>query len=153
MFVGIDSETVPTLKGGKKNPMKGRVTKQVIGSLVQVFGNVKTNGYGNMVARRLVAEGKDPEEFELGALAWGERIPGTCFIQHKGEFYVQVIFQKAGVVSYFLDGQPINKDKIEGLDEREPSEDSQGGLENKVIVRTFKLSSLLAVRAGGVEWR
>lgn len=153
MFVGMDTLTVVPLKGGKKNPMQGRVTKQVTGSHVQVFGNVKSNGYGNMVARRLVAEGKDPEEFVLSPLSWGERVPETCFIEHKGAFYVQVIFKKAGEVEYFLDNVHIDKVDIVGLNEVEPSEDSQGGLEDKVIVRSYKLESLVAVRANGMEWR
>jgi len=152
-FVGLDTETVVPLLGGRDNPMKGKVTKRVIGSKVQIFGNVHQNGYGNMVARRLVAEGKDPEEFELGSLKWGQRVPGSAFIEHKGAYYVQVIFQEAGEVSYFLNGQPIAKGDIIGLNEREPKEDSQGGLENKVVVRTYKLDSIIEARAHGASWR
>lgn len=152
-FVGLDTETVVPLKGGKSNPMQGKVTKRVIGSKVQIFGNVHQNGYGNMVARRLVAEGKDPEEFELGQLKWGQRVPGSAFIEHKGAYYVQVIFQEAGNVEYFLDGQMIAKSDIVGLDEKEPNPNSQGGLDNKVIVRTYKLDSIVEARAHGTVWR
>jgi len=152
-FIGLDTETVVPLKGGKSNPMKDKVTKRVTRSKVQIFGNVHQNGYGNMVARRLVAEGKDPEEFELGQLKWGTRVPGSAFIEHKGSYYVQVIFQESGSVEYFYNGQMIEKDKIIGLDEKEPRDDSQGGLEKKVIVRSYKLDSIKEARAHGTVWR
>jgi hypothetical protein len=43
--------------------MQGRVTKQTTGASVMVFTNQASNGYENMVQRRLVAEGKDPASF------------------------------------------------------------------------------------------
>jgi len=52
-FIGLDIETIVPLKGGKKNPMKGRVTKRVTGSTVLVAQNKTTNTYQNMVRNRL----------------------------------------------------------------------------------------------------
>ena len=65
-FVGIDTVTVPVLTGGKKNPHAGRVTKVMVGASVMVFQNKNSNGYENMVQRRLAKEGKNPESFVLG---------------------------------------------------------------------------------------
>lgn len=150
-FVGIDTLTVETLKGGKGNPMQKRVTKACVGSQVQVFQNKNSNGYANMVQRRLNKEGKEVE-FTLQPRTWGKRIDGTPLLVHtpKGEttekYYLEVIFVKGGEVSYLLDSRPIKKELIEGL-ETERIEGSQGGLsdENKVIIRTYSIASLTRV--------
>lgn len=139
-FIGIDTLTVPKLAGGKKNDQQGRVQKAVVGSSVMVFQNKNSNGYENMVRRRLEAEGKSADDFQLGERAWGKRIDGTPLVTHNGEFYLEVIFLKAGDVSFLLDGKPIRKDLIEGLDKKEEGE--QGGLANKVVIRTFKAKSI-----------
>lgn len=148
-FIGIDTETLVTLKGGKKNPYQGRVTKKVTGSNVMVFQNKTTNGYENMVKRRLEVEGKKPDSFDLSPRAWGTRRNGEPFVDHKGETYLEVIFLKAGEVQYNLDGKPCTQQDMirlmkNGLETDKP-EGKQGGLEDKVIIRTFKLESVKAV--------
>lgn len=148
-FVGLDTMTVVPLKGGKKNPMQGRVTKVTRGSSVMVFTNKAKNGYQEMVKRRLAEEGKDPESFVLGQRVWGERIDGTPFVAHKDKKYLEAIFLRAGKSQYLLDGQPIAKEAIVGLEEK--SEGAQGGLENKVAIRTYDLESIIGIRADGVE--
>lgn len=55
-FIGLDIETLVKLKGGKKNPMQGRVTKRVSGSTVLVAQNKNTNTYQNMVRNRLTTQ-------------------------------------------------------------------------------------------------
>lgn len=140
-FISIDTKTDVTLLGGKKNPMQGRVQKSTTGSNVMVFQNKTTNAYENMVNRRLEKEGK-PVVFEVGPRKWGTRIPNTPFVEHNGELYLEVIFLRAGEVQYLLDGQPVDKADIEGLAEK-PDYEGQGGLDNKVIIRTFKVSSIV----------
>jgi hypothetical protein len=204
-FVGLDTEVVPTLKGGKSNPMKGRVTKRTKGSRVQVFQNKNGSAYGAMVHRRLAQQlqrqaaeraaeakeilakdlteeqveqlagsidafleqadniGKAKGLFTLSPRKWGERIEGTPFIQHTKagdidpKFYLEVIFINGGESEYFLDGNPIAKDQIIGLQETETKEGAnvQGGLEaaSQVIVRTYEVSSLTAIRAGGKDYQ
>lgn len=139
-FIGLDTITIPTLKGGRKNPQQGRVTKVVEGSNVMVFTNSNMNGYNNMVKRRLQQEGKDPETFELQSRKWGTRLPKLPIVEHKGEYYLEVIFLNAGKSLYFLDGQPIKKDEVDGLQESQAPE--QGGLDNKVMIRTYKVASI-----------
>jgi hypothetical protein len=150
-FVGLDTVTVPVLKGGKKNPMQGRVTKVMRGATVMCFSNQNGSAYNAMVQRRLAAEGKDPESFELSPRAWGERVPGTSFVEHKGQHYLEAIFLRAGQVEYLLDGAPIARAAIEGLGEGTAGK--QGGLENKVVIRTFALENITALRANGQEWQ
>lgn len=156
-FVGIDTVTNVGLKGGKKNPMQGRVTKVTLGSQCMFFTNSKVNGYEAMVKRRLAQEGKDPESFELKPRKWGNRIPDSPFVQHtkdgEQKFYLEVIFMKPGESYYMLDGQQIEKSKIEGLDTAEDKEPTgQAGLENQVIIRTYSVDSIAAMRAEGYEF-
>ena len=150
-FVSIDTETKVALKGGKSNPMKDRVTKRVTGSRVMVFQNKKVHGYESMVKRRLAEEGKDPNSFALGERKWGERIPNLPVVQHinkenERKFYLEVIFLEAGKVEYFLDGRAIDKEKIVGLEPAKVDEESQAGLENKVVVRTYSVDSIIGMR-------
>lgn len=157
-FIGFDSEVVVTLTGGKSNPMQGRVTKRSLGNSVMVFQNKRANGYKEMVQRRLAAEGKNPEDFQLSPRKWGERLPNTPVVRHtdkktgQRKYYLEVIFLKPGVSEYFLDGQPIAKEDIEGLPEK-PAASGQGGLEDQVQIRTFATDSLLAIRCDKQEFK
>lgn len=150
-FVGLDSLTQVKLKGGKKNTMQGRVTKRMTGATVMCFSNTNSNAYENMVKRRLLAEGKNADDFTLSDRTWGQRISNTAFVEHNDKFYLEVIFMNAGKTEYLLDNQPIEKSQIEGLDD--PAEGSQGGLENKVVLRTFAVDSITALRINGQEYR
>ena len=153
-FVGLDTVTEVKLTGGKKNAMQGKVTKKMTGANVQVFNNASGNGYEAAIKRRLVAEGKDPESFKLGERAWGTRVPNMPVIEHfkdgETKYYLECQFLKAGTSEYFLDGLPIAKEDIEGLPAEKPaSEESQGGVENKVILRTFAADSISEIRVDG----
>ncbi len=152
-FVGMDTLTKVALPGGKKNPFQGRVMKRMSGAQVMCFTNQNGSAYEAMVKRRLVQEGKDADDFQLSPRAWGHRIDGTPFVEHKGNFYLEVIFLKAGEVEYLVDGQPVDKSEIEGLDDTKSDNEGQGGLANKVIIRSFSLDSITALRANGQEWR
>lgn len=151
-FVGIDTLTDVKLRGGKKNPQQGRIQKLHTGARVMCFSNSNSNAYENMVQRRLEQEGKDPADFKLSPRAWGTRIPNTCFVEHNGEHYLEVIYLKAGNSKYLQDGVEIAEADIEGL-ESSSNGGEQGGLDNKVIIRTYKISSIVALRANGVEYK
>lgn len=143
------------LAGVKENPFHGIVFKKTIGSKVQLFQNKNSNGYENMVKRRLEKEGKNPEDFVLSPAKWGERIKDTPIISHNGEFYLEVIFQYPGTSSYITikNGvvEDVEKSDILGLPE--PREfNGQGGLEDQVCIRRFKLSSLQAIRMNHKEY-
>lgn len=144
-FVGLDTETPVKLAGGKKNPLQGRVTKRVTGSNVMVFQNNSNSGYGQMVERRLEREGKDPSSFSLQPRKWGERRVGSPFVDHKGKLYLEVIFLSAGEAEYLVDGEVADPATIEGLPPRK-EEAEQGGLNNKVIIRTYNVENIRRVR-------
>lgn len=148
-FIGLDTCTVPVLKGGKKNRFQDKIKKVMTGASVMVFSNSKTNGYERTIQRRLVQEGKDPATFTVGPRVWGQRLPECPIVVHNNKQYLEVIFLKPGKVSYLFEDQSIDKAEIEGLEDKEESE--QGGLENKVIIRTFAAENLTRIAIDGVE--
>jgi hypothetical protein len=153
-FAGITTKTQVKLTGGKKNPMQGRVEKLTEDANIIVYSNSEVSGYGAMVKRRMLKEGKDPAEFVMKPRAWGTRVGKSPFIEHNGKYYLECIFRSPGKTTYFLDGKPINKEDIEGLPEAkekteektEAQEKSQGGIEDKIIIRTFALDSIVSVK-------
>lgn len=146
--IAITTETKPVLKGGaRNNPMFGKVIKRMEGGSVMIFQNKKVNGYEAMVNRRLVAEGKDPSSFQLGPRQWGVRRSGMPFVDHNGNVYLEVIFLRPGKITYYYNGEMIPKSLVQGLDDKEEGE--QGGLENKVIIRTFNINNIKNISIGG----
>lgn len=147
-FITLDSLTyIPvnkTLDGDTRNPHYGMVTKRITGCNVIVFQNKSTNGYASMVKRRLVAEGKDPEEFQLSAPRWGKRLPNLPVVEHCGEYYLEVIVLHPGQIEWLLNRKPVDRSSIMGL--RSTIQPSQGGLSNKVVIRRFAFSSLTSIR-------
>lgn len=148
-IASIDTKTDEVLLGGKKNPMQGRIQKVSTGCRVQFFTNTTLNAYENTVRRRLEAEGKNPDDFQLSGRKWGQRIPNTPFVENGDTIYIEVQFLGHPEVSYLLDGEPIAKEDIQGL-KPSTSEAAQGGLsdENKVILRTYKLKSITKLKMG-----
>ncbi len=158
-IIGLDTVTEVKLKGGQKNPMQGKVTKVTEKAKVMIFTSGK--GFKNMVNRRLKVQNAGElttielfeaianKEFVPGPRQWGKRIDGTPFVEHKDKLYLECIFLKSGKSTYYLDGQQIEKKEIIGLPEKK--EGDQGGLKDKVIIRTFALDSILRVRKSGQE--
>lgn len=150
-FIGIDTHTDVLLTGGKQNPQQGRVTKRMLGATVMAFTHQNVNAYKAMVQRRLGLEGKDPEDFKLSERAWGTRVPNMPIVEHKGSYYLEVIFIKPGNAEYLLDGVVVPESAIIGLKKAAPGK--QGGLEDKVIIRDFKAESITALRIDGKEFQ
>lgn len=143
-FISLTTSTEPKLKGGKSNPFQGRVRKIMTGANVMVFQNKNTNGYEAMVHRRLEKEGKNPESFQLSPRAWGVRRQGAPFVDHNGQVYLEVIFLTSGKVHYEVDGVETDAAQIQGLD-NDHAEGHQGGLSDKVVIRTFKVDSIKSI--------
>ncbi len=99
------------------------------------------------------AENKDPEQFTLSKRTWETRIEHTCFIEHKQQHYVEVIVERSGTVHYELDGEFIEENEIQQLPLRTSNPTSQGGLDNKVIINTIKIESILSINVDGVEYK
>lgn len=148
-FASIDTITDVKLTGGKKNIQQGRVQKQVMGSRVQIFQNKSSSSYGDKVKRDLAKEGKLPSNFELSPRQWGERIKDVPYVENKGNYYLEVIFLKAGEVTYLLDGAPIDKADVIGIPVVKAS--GQGGLEKQVIIRTYACNNITGIRVLGSD--
>jgi hypothetical protein len=157
-FASLDTVTIPALKGGKANPMQGKVSKHCLGHRVLLYTNQNSSGYENKVKRHLEREGKNPDSFIMGKLPWGKRIADSPFIENKGEYYLQCCFMNSGSVEYranqfidcldgtwFREGEVIPATFVRGLNEKSGSEHQN--LSDEVIVRTFKLSSIVSLRA------
>jgi hypothetical protein len=140
-FAGLTTLTHVKLLGGKKNPHLGRVTKRTVAN-VMLFAD-----YERAVQRKLYKEGKEGLEFEVSERAWGTRIGKSCFIEHNDHLYLEVIFKSVTSTEYFLDGQAIDKNEIQGMPVRREAE--QGGLEDKVIIRTYAVESIERITIGG----
>lgn len=154
-FVGLDTRTEVKLTGGKSNPQQGRVTKRMIGATVMAFTNQNINAYKAMIERRLAAEGKSPTDFQLHERKWGTRLPNMPIVVHNKDgadtYYLEVIFLKPGPSYYELDGVQVPTSSIIGLPAVKVDAQSQGGLDDKVIIRDFKAESITALRIDGKE--
>ena len=154
-FVSLDTLTDVTLPGGKKNELNGRVQKLTEGSSVMVFQNKNINGYEAMVNRRLEKEELSAASFTVGPRAWGTRIQHTPFVEHKGAMYLEVIFLRPGKTTYLLDGKVttdpacIPPSKEDGVGNGW----EQGGLINKVIIRTYKVDSIVGITINGQTFK
>ena len=94
--------------------------------------------------------------FTVSERKWGTRIPNTPIIEHTGKdgktkHYLEVIFLSAGESRYYVDGEEVNINEIPGFEKSSVDPDSQGGLEDKVIIRTYSLENVKEIRCGGVH--
>lgn len=114
--------------------------------------------YETAVNRRLIKEGKDPE-FEVSARKWGENIGKSPIISNEKNgvvtHYMQCYFvtNNKPKVSYEILNDdntfsPIDKATFEDYLKPVSSSNSQG-LDNEIMVRTFKLENILEVHANG----
>lgn len=139
-FASIDAETSPS-------PGLRRVVRREV---VILFTNQNSSGYENMVRRRLEEEGKDAAAFLAGDLPWGERVPGTPLIVHNGKYYLQTVLLKPGDNEYYIGQSRLSPEEAQGLFKSADISSvayGQGlGPAKAVVVRTYKLESLKAIR-------
>lgn len=145
--------------GIKKNPYVGKIFRRVDSTSVQLFTNSKTNGYENMVKRRLEKEGKSADDFSVGKPVWGSRIADLPIVEHNGEYYLECIVQGPGTATYYFDTEnkknryvEIPYSEIIGTSPVTESTKGQGGLEGRVNIVRYRLSSLRGIRVGGAEF-
>lgn len=131
------------------NPYYGRVTKRQVSNIFINFD------YAKAVNKRLVKEGKEAD-FVPSARKWGEKLPGTCLVFHKGEYYLEVgyLTNNAPKVEYLLDGVVSDKSVFETYLKSSNSSSAHQGVsdENEVIIRSFKASSILELSVNGKKY-
>ncbi len=126
------------------NPFFERVTKQQDSN---VFINFD---YSKAVNKRLEKEAtENGTEFVphvSKGRVWGEHLPGTCIVFHKGEYYLETGFltNNKPKVNWFLDGEPTDKAVFETFIKPKPEMSK-----TDVILRDFKMSSIRSVKMNG----
>lgn len=135
-FASLDCET---------KPMAG-VRKVTKGESVILFTNKTGSGYEKMVKRRLKEVGKNPDDFVLGDLAWGERLPDTPVIIHKGKYYLQTVTLRPGVSDYYIGETKVDPVYL-GIKDRGTNQGLPRGKE--VLVRTYSLDSIKQIKLLG----
>ena len=119
-IIGIDTLTEVKLTGGKSNPLQGKVTKLSEGNRVMLFKS--GIGFKNMVNKKLEKQNQETlttldlfelitggSTYEPGPRPWGQRIPNSPFVEHKGKQYLEVVFVEAGTSRYFIGDREIDK--------------------------------------------
>lgn len=146
LIIGFDTKTVPVLKGGKANPMQGRVEKVMTGAVAMVNRN-----YENARNKQLQVAGFKPT-FKVQPRRWGKyAIKGLPVLEHKGAVYLNTSILKAGKVHYLLDGQPIAKEAIEGLNESKGTGIDKASVAKQLNELTDEQRATIAVFKGLLE--
>jgi hypothetical protein len=91
-YATVDAETRPA----------DGIVKVTTGKRVLLFANRDCSGYQELVHRRLLAAGKNPQDFVLQDLPWGERIGNSPLIGHKGKIYLQCVELTPGDSKFYI---------------------------------------------------
>jgi len=104
--------------------------------------------YENAIARQAEKDGVAPHESK--PLPWGTMSADRFFIHHKGEDYLRLIVTRSleSPVYFLADGTIINKEDIAPFLPAPSESSTQENLTKKIVVRTYKMSSLRQVRLG-----
>ena len=122
--------TEPDWRFVKDNLYRGKVTKRSL-----VYGTVNRDYAATMNEAR-VAKGF-PADFVAKPRPWGERLEGTCVIEHKGESYLEVFVDNALTVYLDQAGLVVSHELLEPW--LRPRAASDG-----VVVRCYKLANVSA---------
>ncbi len=158
-FIGLVAATEPPIKSPKTSGMGGRI-KKLTHLTVYMGGAVN---YGNIVKNRQEKLAKElnvdrPEGWEPAPRQWGERIPQTPFVQHKGKLYLECMVTDCHRVEYRLDNKPVDFAEVEPfLREKSTSSrqmltvESPEGTDSsrEVVWRTFALENIVQVSMNG----
>lgn len=109
------------------------------------------SGYENKVRRHLEEVGKDPSDFKVGPLPWGERVEDLPLIHHNGRYYLQCLFLAPGLTRYYLavSGREVNPLSF-GIKPSRPF--NQGLPEDKqVFIFTYNIKNITRLALMGKE--
>jgi len=138
----IKTLTDPKLKK-TNNPYEG-VLKE---SVSQVTLNYR---YSDEVNRQRAREGAE-FDFTPKPRKWGTRLGETALITHNSQIYVSACFRSVDSTKYLHEGNEIDKTLLEQWIPVRKSQADKQGLATEVIVRDFKLNSLVSIQIEGEE--
>jgi len=151
-FASMTTETVPPLKSPKTNGLvnpdgSSRIVKR--SKVTLATGN--NLNYKSVINRRLDKEGKEQIE-EVKPRQWGERIPNTPFVLHKGQLYLETLILGVSDTRYFFDGKEVQKSDIKDYLNEKPNSDTYNLDSFAPIWRDYKLSNIRQVTTDGQTW-
>lgn len=123
------------------------IRKETTGKRVILFTNKNTNGYQNMVRRRLLEAGKDPDSFALGDRRWGERLPNSPLVEHKGVLHLEVIELTPGATRCFIGTREVDCANLGLRKGRAPNQGLPS--DQTVKVRDIKLENITRIALMG----
>lgn len=139
-FVSFVAKTKPKMKK-KGNPFTDKNVEKV----AKVRGIVNFR-YQNSVNNQRVRENKE-DNFESAPRRWGQRIPKTPFVEHKGNKYLEVKREHVDY-TFYIDGKEIGEDQAKILEQYlYASEPKRQEVDNTVTLRDYKLESIEELNA------
>jgi|TARA_R110000824_G_scaffold59601_7_gene159917 hypothetical protein len=139
----------------KTRDIDGKRTKHEHGAIVkrQKLQAIVGWNYASRLDRAAKREGKQIE-FEVQSRMWGERINGTCLVEHKGALYVEAAPLRVMSTEYVSEyGVKIDPESISDLIEHKANQkaksSTQEELTNEVFVRDYKLDNIETLAANG----
>ena len=115
-----------------------------------VLNGMANHIYGNSVNLQRMREGIE-EEFTPHPRKWGERIPGTTWVQHKGGLYMELKVERVLSNKFMLGDTEIPRDDLLPFLPVK-SDSSRQGTEKAIILRDFGLDKIREIKIGGVQY-
>lgn len=140
LLAGIRGATFATLV--TKTNARLRKTGNPFGDVSKISRVNVTLGfqYEAAVNRQRVREGAEAD-FEAMPRQWGERIPGTVLVTHKGKCYLETKVERTFDTKYFTaEGKELSADDVRPF--LPPKGESRQECEKEIIVRDYALDSI-----------
>ena len=134
-------ETDPKLRT-TDNPLAHRVTKRT-SMLVRIHED-----YEKAVNDARLEEGVRPT-FKAKERAWGTHVEGTPLVEHKESYYLSCRVLDSAEPVYYVDGEEANDRQRRVIQVFLPTKPESSGrqkVEDEVVVRTFKIESIVAIQ-------
>lgn len=144
MAISVDAVTVPDLRK-TGNPFVGKIVKAC--TMNGLIGFDYETSVNNQAGR----EGK--EERDAKPRKWGVLTADRLFVEHKGQYYLQMKVQSASTPIYRdLDGNEIPLSAIEAFMPPKAKSSTQADLEKEIVVRDVKVGNLRGMRFCGADY-
>ena len=126
------------------NPFKDKIILKQSQLLVNL-GFVYSNSLENQAKRE-----QKEIDFQVKPRVWGERIMNTALVLHKRYYYLECKVEKVYSTRYVdVDGNELNKEDVIPFLPKKKESSTQDGLEKKIYLRDYKLSSVKRLAFGG----
>ena len=122
------------------NPYLGLLKKSKINGVVNF-------NYENSVNRQRVRE-ESEADFKAEIRKWGTKIPGTCIVEHKGKYYLEVKVENVYDTQYVIGDKVVNKEEIKPF-LYESTGNPRQELDKEVILRDYSLDSIESIKYSG----